>query len=89
MILVLIAAWLGLLWLLVKVGVFKAWRPWMTASPLVVWLVGFTAIFLPLNWTAPMGDAVVTVGSVEIKPGVGGVVTEVAGKLYLSLFVLT
>lgn len=85
MIIVLIAVWLGLLWGLVKVGVFKRWRPWMTASPLVVWLVGFLMIFLPLNWTAPMGDTVITVGSVGVRPGVGGVVTEVAAKSWAPI----
>lgn len=80
MILLLVGSYVGLLWLLVKVGVFPKWYGWMKVSPVVVGIVAFMAIFLPLNWNAPMGGTMVTVGSVGIKPAVAGPVTEVVAK---------
>ncbi|MBO9448798.1 efflux RND transporter periplasmic adaptor subunit [Tropicibacter sp. R16_0] len=80
MILLLVGSYVGLLWLLVKVGVFPKWYGWMKVSPIVVGVVAFMAIFLPLNWNAPMGSTVVTVGSVGIKPAVSGPVTEILAK---------
>lgn len=80
MILLLVGGWTGLLWLLVKIGVLKKWYTWMKVSPAVIGVVAFLAIFLPLNWNVPMGGTTVTVGSVGIKPGVGGPVTEVVAS---------
>ncbi|WP_164658085.1 efflux RND transporter periplasmic adaptor subunit [Tropicibacter sp. Alg240-R139] len=77
MIMLLVGGYTGLLWVLVKVGVFPKWYGWMKISPIVVGVVAFMVIFLPLNWNAPMGGTVVTVGSVGIKPAVAGPVTEV------------
>lgn len=78
MILLLVGGWVGLLWLLVKVGVFKKWHGWMKISPVVIGVAAFLAIFLPLNWNAPTGPAAVTVGSVAIRPAVSGPVTEIS-----------
>ncbi|UWQ89551.1 efflux RND transporter periplasmic adaptor subunit [Rhodobacteraceae bacterium M382] len=80
MILLLVGSYVGLLWLLVKVGVLPKWYGWMKVSPVVVGVVAFMVIFLPLNWNAPMGGTMVTVGSVGIKPAVAGPVTEVVAK---------
>ena len=80
MIMLLVGGYVGLLWALVKVGVLPKWYGWMKVSPIVVGVVAFMVIFLPLNWNAPMGGTVVTVGSVGIKPAVSGPVTDVVAK---------
>ena len=80
MILLLVGGYTGLLWVLVKLGVFPKWYGWMKVSPVVVGVIAFMVIFLPLNWNAPMGATMVTVGSVGIKPAVAGPVTEVVAK---------
>ena len=85
MILLLVGGYTGLLWLLVKVGVFPKWYGWMKVSPVVVGVIAFMVIFLPLNWNAPMGGTMVTVGSVGIKPAVAGPVTEVVAKSRTSI----
>jgi RND family efflux transporter MFP subunit len=77
MILVLIGLWMAFLWVLVKVGILKKWYLWMKLSPVAVWLVATLVVFLPLNWTSPVGPVTVTIGSVHIAPAVPGVVTEV------------
>jgi len=77
MITVVIGVWMAFLWILVKVGVLKKWHLWMKFSPVAVWLVANLVIFLPLNWTAPVGPVTVTIASVQIAPAVSGVVTEV------------
>ena len=97
MILLLVGSYVGLLWLLVKVGVFPRWYGWMKVSPVVVGVIAFMAIFLPLNWNAPVGGTTVTVGSVGIKPAVktnpstGAKITgifscAVISAMYFSLF---
>ena len=77
MILLLVGTYTGLLWVLVKIGVFPRWYGWMKVSPVVVGVTAFMVIFLPLNWNAPMGGATVTVGSIGIKPGVSGPVVKI------------
>lgn len=77
MILIPIAIWLGLLWALVKFGVLKRWYLWMKISPLVIWVTALLVIFIPLNWTNPKGGALITVGSISVKPAVEGNVVEV------------
>ena len=77
MILVLIAIWMGFLWLLVKIGILKKWHLWMKLSPIAVWAIAMLIIFLPLNWTAPVGPVSVVVDSVQVRPAVGGPVIDV------------
>ena len=67
MILVLIAIWMGFLWLLVKIGILKKWHLWMKLSPIAVWAIAMLIIFLPLNWTAPVGAVSVVVESVQVR----------------------
>jgi RND family efflux transporter MFP subunit len=74
---ILIVIWLAFLWVLVKVGILKKWHLWMKLSPVAVWLLTTLIIFLPLNWTSPVGPVTVTIASVKIAPAVSGVVTEV------------
>lgn len=80
MILVIIGVWLAFLWILVKLGILKNWYLWMKLSPIAVWGIAMLIIFLPLNWTAPIGPVSVVVSFVPIKPGVSGIVTEVSTK---------
>lgn len=78
MILILIAVWMGFLWLLVKVGVLKKWHMWMKISPIAVWVIAMLVVFLPLNWTAPVGPVSVVVPSVPIRTAVSGPITDVS-----------
>jgi RND family efflux transporter MFP subunit len=77
MITLIIAIWMGFLWLLVKVGILKKWHLWMKISPVVVWAAAQAIIFLPLSWTAPVGPVSVVVSSVQVRPSVTGPVIEV------------
>ncbi|WP_299425111.1 efflux RND transporter periplasmic adaptor subunit [uncultured Shimia sp.] len=77
MIMIIIGVWLAILWVLVKIGVLKKWHLWMKLSPVAVWLIANIVLFLPLNWTAPVGPVTVTVSSVQIAPAVSGVVEDV------------
>jgi len=77
MTIIIIAVWLGFLWLLVSVGVFKKWHMWMKLSPIIIWLIVNIIVFLPMAWTAPSGPVTVLSQSVQIAPNVTGVVTEV------------
>ncbi len=78
MITIIIAAWLGFLWILVAVGLLPRWTLWMKLSPVVVWLAANLLLILPLSWNAPTGRVVVTVPSIKIVPSVASVVTEVS-----------
>jgi RND family efflux transporter MFP subunit len=75
--LVVIGIWLGFLWLLIKVGIFKGWALWMKLSPVAIWLAMQVAVFLPMTWSAPNGPVTVLTHSAQIAPNVSGVVTEV------------
>lgn len=77
MITIIIAIWLGFLWLLVSFGVFKKWRLWMKISPFVIWLAAQFILFFPMAWTAPSGAVTVLTRSVQIAPNVSGQVIEV------------
>jgi RND family efflux transporter MFP subunit len=77
MVTIIVAAWTGLLFLLVKLGVLKGWTTWMKASPVVLFLLCEIILFLPMNFGAPSGRALVYRNSVPITPSVSGVVTEV------------
>lgn len=85
MILIVVGGYVGVLWLLVKVGVFRKWYGWMKVSPIIVGLLVFLAIFFPLNWNAPIGDTTVTVGSVGIKSPVAGRVTRVHAQSWVPI----
>jgi Barrel-sandwich domain of CusB or HlyD membrane-fusion len=80
MIISIIALWMGLLFVFIKIGVFKGWSLWMKVSPLIIWLICNLAIFIPMWFGAPSGPLVIMRDSVQIKPGVPGLVTEVPVK---------
>lgn len=75
--LIMIGLWMGLLWLLVKVGVFKGWSMWMKVSPVAIYLCYLLIVAIPMNFTAPSGAAMVLRDSVQINPAVSGTVTQI------------
>ena len=77
MALILIAAWLGLLQLLVKMGVLKGWSLWMKLSPAIIYGLFFLIIAIPMNYTAPVGPTVVLRDSVQVSPAVAGRVISI------------
>ena len=77
MAIIIIAAWLGFLALLVKVGVFKGWASWMKASPVVIYAMIQVVFLIPMGFRAPSGPVVIMKHTVQIIPGVSGVVTDV------------
>lgn len=72
-----IAIWMTVLWILVKIKVLKGWALWMKLSPLIIYLGVMAIIFIPMNFGAPVGGATVVKNSIEIVPAVSGYVTEV------------
>jgi len=80
MILVLVAAWLGLLALLVNLKVLKGWSSWMKISPFAIFLLGEIFLLIPMGFGAPSGPAVVMKNSVQIVPSVTGMVVEVRAE---------
>lgn len=80
MIVAILAAWMGLLWLLVAFGVFEKWTLWMKLSPLALYLILITGLLIPMTHSAPLGKAAVLSYSVQVAPNVAGLVTEVPIK---------
>lgn len=76
MIAVLLNVYLVLLFLLVKLGIVRFNLFWKI-SPVIVFLLLMIGLFIPMNWGAPQGPAVVIRHSVSIVPDVAGEVTEV------------
>jgi len=72
-----IAIWMALLWLLVKLKILKGWALWMKLSPLGIYLAVMAVLFTPMNFGAPVGGATVVKNSIEIVPAVSGYVTDV------------
>ena len=77
MIMVIIAIWLGFLWVLVATGILSRWHMWMKLSPIVIFLAVNMMVILPMGWTAPGGPVKVMAQSVPIAASVSGRVTEV------------
>jgi hypothetical protein len=50
MITVIILAWMGFLWALVKIGVFKKWSTWMKWSPAAVYVLANLFLLVPMNF---------------------------------------
>ena len=67
-----------ILFVLVKLKVFKNWAKWMTITPLVFFAVANLIFVVPMNWVAPKGPMVVYRNTVEITPMVSGEVIEVS-----------
>lgn len=68
--------YVGLLFVLVKLGVIR-WTPFWKASP-VVWIVLLLfVLFIPMQWGAPAGPVTLYQFTIEIIPNVSGQVIEV------------
>ncbi|TCR63450.1 efflux RND transporter periplasmic adaptor subunit [Bosea sp. BK604] len=76
MIVVLLNTYLALLFILVKLKVVPFNGFWK-ASPVLVFLLLLIGLFIPMNWGAPQGAALVVRNSVAIVPDVSGEVVEV------------
>lgn len=76
MIIVLLNVYLVLLFLLVKLGVVRLNLFWKV-SPVLVLLLLLIGLFIPMNWGAPQGAALVVRNSVAIVPSVAGEVINV------------
>lgn len=79
MIIVLLNVHLVLLFLLVKLGVVRLNLFWK-ASPVLVLLLLLIGLFIPMNWGAPQGTALVVRNSVAIVPSVAGEVIDVPAE---------
>ncbi|WP_104663294.1 HlyD family secretion protein [Ensifer adhaerens] len=76
MIVVLLNVYLAILFLLVKFRIVPFNLFWKI-SPVIVFLLLLVGLFIPMNWGAPQGEALVVRNSVAIVPDVAGEVTEV------------
>lgn len=76
MIVVLLNVYLALLFILVKLRVVPFNTFWKV-SPVLVFLLLMIGLFIPMNWGAPQGPALVVRNSVAIVPEVAGEVIEV------------
>lgn len=76
MIVVLLNVYLVILFLLVKFRIVPFNLFWKI-SPVIVFLLLLIGLFIPMNWGAPQGSALVVRNSVAIVPNVAGEVTEV------------
>ncbi|CAN7516705.1 efflux RND transporter periplasmic adaptor subunit [Bosea sp. LjRoot90] len=79
MIVVLLNVYLALLFILVKLRVVPFNLFWKV-SPVLVLLVLLIGLFIPMNWGAPQGSALVVRNSVAIVPDVAGEVIEVTAQ---------
>jgi RND family efflux transporter MFP subunit len=76
MIVVLLNVYLVILFILVKTKLVP-WNLFWKVSPVLVLLLLMFGLFIPMNWGAPQGSAVVVRHSVSIVPDVAGEVLEV------------
>jgi RND family efflux transporter MFP subunit len=76
MIVVLLNVYLVILFVLVKLKIVPFNLFWKI-SPVIVLLLLLVGLFIPMNWGAPQGDALVVRHSVSIVPNVAGEVLEV------------
>ncbi|MBS7698387.1 MULTISPECIES: efflux RND transporter periplasmic adaptor subunit [unclassified Chelatococcus] len=76
MIVVLLNTYLALLFILVKLRIVPFNMFWKV-SPVIVFLLLLIGLFIPMNWGAPQGPALVVRQSVAIVPEVAGEVVEV------------
>ncbi len=77
MIVVLLNVYLAILFCLVKFRIVTFNLFWKV-SPAIVFLLLLIGLFIPMNWGAPQGKALVVRNSVAIVPDVAGEVLEVA-----------
>ncbi|KQY03694.1 RND transporter [Rhizobium sp. Root73] len=76
MIIVLLNVYLVILFCLVKFGIVRFNLFWKV-SPVIVLLLLLVGLFIPMNWGAPQGSALVVRNSVAIVPDVAGEVVQV------------
>ncbi|MGE3144791.1 MAG: HlyD family secretion protein [Pseudorhodoplanes sp.] len=76
MIVVLLNVYLLLLFILVKLKIVPFNLFWKI-SPVIVFLLLLIGLFIPMNWGAPQGSALVVRNAVSIVPDVAGEVIEV------------
>jgi RND family efflux transporter MFP subunit len=76
MIVVLLNVYLALLFILVKLKIVPFNLFWKV-SPVIVLLLLLIGLFIPMNWGAPQGNALVVRQSVAIVPDVAGEVIDV------------
>ncbi len=76
MIVVLLNVYLVILFVLVKTKIVP-WNLFWKVSPVLVLLLLLFGLFIPMNWGAPQGPAVVVRHSVSIVPDVAGEVLDV------------
>ncbi len=79
MIVVLLNVYLVILFCLVKFRIVPFNLFWKV-SPILVLLILLVGLFIPMNWGAPQGPALVVRNSVAIVPSVAGEVVEVPVK---------
>ncbi|CAH1656232.1 RND transporter [Hyphomicrobiales bacterium] len=84
MIVVLLNTYLALLFILVKLRIVPFNLFWKV-SPVLVFLLLLIGLFIPMNWGAPQGPALVVRQSVAIVPEVAGEVVEVPVQANQSL----
>jgi multidrug resistance efflux pump len=77
MIVFLTLAYCAFLFILVKIGIIKLNSFWK-ASPLIWMTLLLIFLFIPMNWGAPSGPAMMYQGVVSITPNVTGEVVEVS-----------
>ena len=77
MIIILTLPYIALLAILVKLGVIKLTGFWK-ASPIIWMTLLLVFLFIPMNWGAPAGPAVLYQAVVSVTPNVAGEVVEVA-----------
>jgi multidrug resistance efflux pump len=76
MILVLLLAYIAVLFLLVKINIIKL-TPFWKLSPLLWIVILLIGVFIPMQFSAPSGFAWVVQPTVQIVPNVAGQVTDV------------
>src|ERR1700754_846966 len=76
MIVVLLNVYLAILFILVKTKIVPFNLFWKV-SPVLVLLLLLIGLFIPMNWGAPQGPALVVRNSVAIVPNVAGEVIDV------------
>ncbi|MDX1036599.1 HlyD family efflux transporter periplasmic adaptor subunit [Sinorhizobium medicae] len=79
MIVVILNVYLVILLCLVKFGVVRFNLFWKV-SPAIVLLLLLVGLFIPMNWGAPQGTAIVVRNSIAIVPNVAGEVIDVPVK---------
>lgn len=77
---VIVALWVGFLFVLLKLGVVKKWHLWMKVSPVIVLVVVLAVLAVPMNWGAPAGPLTVYQYVTPIAPAVSGLVSDVDAK---------